>query len=66
MPARRHLIQVLALLCLGSSIAFAQLSYTTTFSTNVDGNPGGLAAADFNRDGKPIWPCSAVLRLLFS
>jgi hypothetical protein len=53
MPARRHLIQVLALLCLGSSIAFAQLSYTTTFSTNVDGNPGGLAAADFNRDGKP-------------
>lgn len=53
MPARRHLIQVLALLCLGSSITLAQLSYTTTFSTNVDGTPGGMAVADFNRDGKP-------------
>src|ERR1700743_758456 len=53
MPARRHLFQVLALLCLGSSIAFAQLSYTTTALTHPDGPPGGLAVADFDRDGKP-------------
>jgi FG-GAP-like repeat len=53
MFARRHLLQVLALLCFGSSIAFAQLTYTTTFLTHPDGNPGGLAIADFDRDGKP-------------
>jgi hypothetical protein len=53
MLARRYLLRVLALLCLGSSIAFAQLTYTTTFLTHPDGSPGGLAVADFDRDGKP-------------
>ena len=53
MPARRHLLQVLALFCFGSSIAFAQLTYPTTFISHPDGSPGGLAIADFDRDGKP-------------
>jgi len=53
MLARRHFLRVLALLCLGSSIAFAQLTYTTTFLTHPDGDPGGLTIADFDRDGKP-------------
>ena len=53
MLARRHFLPVLALLCLGSSIAFAQLTYTTILLTHPDGNPGGLAIADFDRDGKP-------------
>ena len=53
MLARRHFLRVLALLCLGSSIAFAQLTYTTTLLTHPDGDPGGLTIADFDRDGKP-------------
>jgi hypothetical protein len=53
MLARRYLLRVLALLCFRSSIAFAQLTYTTTFLTHPDGSPGGLAVADFDRDGKP-------------
>jgi hypothetical protein len=53
MLARRHFLRVLALLCLGSSIAFAQLTYTTSFLTHPDGDPGGLTIADFDRDGKP-------------
>lgn len=44
---------VLALSCLWTGIAFGQLTYKTTFLTHLAGDPGGLAVADFNRDGKP-------------
>ncbi|HEY2236616.1 MAG TPA: VCBS repeat-containing protein [Candidatus Angelobacter sp.] len=49
----RNFLRVLALLCLPSGIAFAQLSYNNTFQTTLPGESGGLAVADFNRDGKP-------------
>lgn len=44
---------LLVLLCLGTSLSFGQLTYNTTFSTTLSGQPGGLTVADINRDGLP-------------
>ena len=53
MLVQHRLATLLALICLGTSVSFAQLTYNTTFSTTLSGQPGGLAVADFNRDGLP-------------
>jgi hypothetical protein len=52
MFASRILSRLLVLLCLGTSLAFGQLTYNTTFLP-LSGVPGGLAVADINRDGLP-------------
>lgn len=54
MFARLRLIGLLALVCLSTSLAFSQLHYNQAFLTHFnDGDPGGLAVADFNHDGLP-------------
>jgi len=53
MLVRHHLATLLGLLCLGTSLSFGQLTYNNTFLTHLPGNPGGMAVADFNRDGLP-------------
>jgi hypothetical protein len=53
MVARHRLVILLASLCLCTGIAFGQLTYNNTFLTHLPGDPGGLAVADFNRDGLP-------------
>ena len=53
MSACLRFSQIVVLLCLGTSIAFGQLTFNNTFSMQLSGNPGGLAVADFNRDGLP-------------
>jgi len=49
----RRLPTVLMLVCLCSGVAMAQLTYTQSFTANLPEDPGGLAVADFDRDGKP-------------
>lgn len=53
MFSRHRLLQVLAVVWLGTGIALAQLTYTNTFLSHLPGDPEGLAVADFNLDGKP-------------
>jgi FG-GAP-like repeat/Bacterial Ig domain len=46
--------KLLVLFCLVTGLAYGQLKYNQTFLTHFnDGDPGGLAVADFNRDGLP-------------
>lgn len=53
MVVQHRLTTLLVLLCLGTSLSFAQLTYNNTFLTHLSGSPGGLAVADINRDGLP-------------
>lgn len=53
MFVQHRLSTLLALICLGTSLSFGQLTYKTTFLVHPAGNPGGLAVADINRDGLP-------------
>jgi hypothetical protein len=61
-------LRVLAVLWLGTGIALAQLTYKTTSETHFSANAQGLAAADFNRDGRPdfavIW--GSTVSVLFN
>lgn len=53
MFVRPHPTRLLVMLCLGTGLAVGQLTYNNTFTAGFSDNPGGLAVADFNRDGKP-------------
>lgn len=52
MLVRQRLTGLLALLCLGTGLAFGQLTYKTT-TLPLSGEPTGLAVADFDRNGLP-------------
>lgn len=55
MSSSHSLSRLLILLCVGTTFAFGQLTYKTSFETEfTDGAfPAGLTVADFNRDGLP-------------